>query len=236
MEAINVFSRKDNLTILIIVALLFVVSINNGATAPIIIVLCCLLIAGNQQRSSFIAQNIYIRRMVYIVFLALPLIYNNNGLGIANYVDSRSSIIVFFIFFVFTIIYQAKENWSFICRPILVRVIYPELKNNKFLILFSLGVAILEELFFRYYISKFFIGYEEYFVFYSTLVFVLYHIAAPWGDSDFTKKDIANQFVFGFIFSVSYFLSGEIWMPIVLHVTFNIFSNSYRIIYEWSRV
>lgn len=96
-------------------------------------------------------------------------------------------------------------------------------KYRYFSIVYNqLGAAICEELYFRMFLMNYlFPQFNELSIVISAIYFWLFHYTLLWG-AQFKKEDSIKQFLFGFILSIIYYYSGNIFFTILIHTAINL--------------
>lgn len=223
------YNFHNNMLMLSVSFTLFYISIVPGLLLPALYLTGILIISGNQQRLKLIRDNIFIRRMCYFCLVA-PYIYYGFPSKTVN-ISTIELLVLTSLSLLIVIGYQLRSNWTVITKPSLVFFIYNDFSYNKFNILFSVSMAIIEELFFRVVIGHVNNWDMIDFTIVSTSLFLIYHLASPWSQKIFTPKDVINQLLFSFLFCIVYFITRNAACTIILHVVFNLFSNMHRFIY-----
>lgn len=94
--------------------------------------------------------------------------------------------------------------------------------KSKYLTLMynQVGAAICEELYFRFLIIELFEKLNYFSILISAVYFVLFHYTLNWG-SKFKIREYMEQFIIGLILSTIYYLSKNIFLPILMHSLIN---------------
>ncbi|MCL2717465.1 MAG: CPBP family intramembrane metalloprotease [Lachnospiraceae bacterium] len=179
-----------------------------------------ILIMGNVRRLSYTNKLTYFLRMTlyFLPYILPPLLF------LPLIIRLNITVLLYCFLAVAVFIFWLLINLKAIKISLSDGVIAISLQESKYVhflrIYNSIGAAVCEEFFFRGFILSIdgipigiLIGV-------STFFFMLSHFLLPWGEG-FTKKDCANQLVFGIISATLFILSGSILPSILMHLLFN---------------
>lgn len=159
---------------------------------------------------------IFIRRNIYILPLLAPLLFIKIDIGRFKFLN-----LILGVGFGIIFILPTLENWKLFLESEYI-LIFPKKKLNLYLmeIYSSFAGAISEELFYRGFLISILKDEGLICIFISAFMFFLHHYRCKWSGG-FSKSDFINQFTFGLISAIIYYSTGNIFISIFMHLTFN---------------
>lgn len=164
----------------------------------------------------------FIRRTLYLLPLAIPIIFLKNSLNFCKVRTSYSHLIVGILIGIIFLIPHLKKYMLYFNKEFIELL---EKKKKYYVVANSYSLicgAVLEEIYFRKIIislTQESLGFLS--IIFSTLLFFFHHYSTN-KISKFTNLDFLNQIIFGLVAGGFYFYYQDIIITIIAHIIYNL--------------